>query len=102
MVVTAAVVFTVVEVASMVVAVLLAATTEVGITAALAAMADEQVPTEVVARTEACAEVRQRGAIPAHIGAGPGRAEVLLGTLRRAGIRLEDQATVRAWPAIGA
>jgi len=89
-------------VASMVVAVLSAATTGVGITAALAAMADEQVPTEVVARTEACAEVRQRGALPAHTGDGLGRAEVLLGPLRRAGIRLQDQATARAWPATGA
>jgi len=88
--------------ASMVVAVLSAATTGVGITAALAAMADEEVTTEVAARTEACAEVRQRGGIPARIGAGPGRAEVLLGTLRRAGIRLQDQATARAWPATGA
>jgi hypothetical protein len=63
-----------------------------------AAMADEQVTTEVAARTEACAEARCRGAIPAHIGVGLGRAEVL-GTLRRAGIRLEDQVTVQA-PAI--
>jgi hypothetical protein len=89
-------------VASMAAAVLSAATTGVGITAALAAMADEEVTTEVAARTEACAEVRQRGGIPARIGAGPGRAEVLLGTLRRAGIRLQDQATARAWPATGA
>jgi len=83
------------------VAALLAVTGAVDITVVMAATADELATTEVAARTEACAEVPHRGAIPAHTGDGPGRAEVLLGTPCQAGIRLDDQATARGWPAIG-
>ena len=79
----------------------MAAIAGVDIAVVMAAMADEEATTEAGARSEACAEVPHRDAIPAHIGAGPGRAEVLVGALRRAGIRLEGQAAVGRWPGIG-
>jgi len=68
-------------------------------TAAIAAEDDKVRCTEVVAGTEARAEVFHRRATPVQRGVGPGRAEVGPVTVRRAGIRLPDQVTAPAWPA---
>lgn len=70
-----------------------AATTAVGITAAVAHMA-VTVPTEVVAPLEACAEDQTRD-VRVREDPGPGRVEAR-GTHHPAGIRLHDPATV-AW-----
>jgi hypothetical protein len=67
-------------------------------TAAIAAEDEKVRCTEVVAGTEACAEICHRRATPVQRGVGPGRAEVGAVTLRLAGIRLPDQATAPAWP----
>jgi len=73
-------------------------------TAAIAAEDDKVPCTEVVAGTEARAEVFHRRATPVQRGVGPGRAEVGPVTVRRAGIRLPDQVTAPGWagdPAVG-
>ena len=67
-------------------------------TAAIAAEDEKVRCTEVVAGTEASAEICHRRATPVQRGVGPGRAEVGAVTLRLAGIRLPDQATAPAWP----
>jgi len=119
MAVTAAVVvevFTVVGVSVVVASAAVAASTAVGVsaapavvdpTAAIAAEDEKARCIEVVATTEACAEIRRRRVIPAHCGPGPGKAVAGLVTPRPAGIRLQDRATerasqgdpaVKAWP----
>jgi len=66
-------------------------------TAAIA-VPDEKVRcTEVVAGTDACAEVRYHRVTPVQRGLGRGKAVAGLVTDRPAGIRLQDRATERAW-----
>lgn len=53
---------------------------------------------EVAGLMEACAEIRFLGAARPDRGAGLQTAALAPATCRRAGIRLEDPATARAWP----
>lgn len=68
-----------------------------GAAATLAATADAEVTTAVAAPTEACGAVHRMAAVRVHPGPGPGKATPP-GAPRRAGIRLQDQAVVMAWP----